>query len=187
MKINRCQWCNLDNPTYVKYHDEEWCVPTHDEKLLFEFLILESFQAGLSWEIILNKRQAFKLAFSEYDIDKICSFDEEKITQLMQNPDIVRNRRKIESAINNAKIFRKIQCEYVTFDKYLWGFTNGKTIYETGRTTSPLSDALSRDLQRRGMKFVGSTIVYSYLQAVGVLYSHEKDCFMYREKAPEEK
>lgn len=180
MKKNRCKWCNPNNPIYVNYHDYEWCVPKRDDQSLLELLILESFQAGLSWEIVLNKRQAFRDAFENYDSDKICAFDEDKILQLMNNPSIIRNRRKIESAIVNTRIFKEIAQEHGSFADYLWGYTNGKIIYETGKTTSPLSDEISNDLQRRGMKFVGSTIIYSYLQAVGIIYSHEEGCFLYR-------
>ena len=142
-------------------------------------LILESFQAGLSWECVLNKRDDFKKAFDNFDIDKICNYTEDKIEELLQNKKIIRNKLKINATINNSKIFKKIQNEYGTFYKYLMTFTNNKIIYEIDKTTNELSDSLSKDLKKRGMKFVGSTIIYSYLQAIGVIYSHDKECFMY--------
>ena len=176
----RCKWCNLKNELYVKYHDEEWGIPNFDDKYLFEMLILEAFQAGLSWECVLNKREAFKKAFDNFDIDKICNYDEKKIEELLIDKGIIRNKLKIKASINNAKIFKEIQKEYSSFYKYLRTFTNDKIVYEIGKTTSKLSDEISKDLQKRGMKFVGSTIIYSYLQAIGVIYSHDKECFMYR-------
>ena len=176
----RCKWCNLKNDLYVKYHDEEWGIPNFDDKYLFEMLILEAFQAGLSWECVLNKREAFKKAFDNFDIDKICNYDEKKIEELLIDKGIIRNKLKIKASINNAKIFKEIQKEYGSFYKYLRTFTNDKIVYEIGKTTSKLSDEISKDLQKRGMKFVGSTIIYSYLQAIGVIYSHDKECFMYR-------
>lgn len=176
----RCKWCNLKNPLYVKYHDEEWCKPNFNEKYLYEMLILESFQAGLSWECILNKREDFRKAYDNFDIDKICKYNDEKIEQLLSNEKIIRNKLKIKASINNSKIFRNIQEEYGTFYNYLNEFINGKTFYEVDKTTSELSDLISKDLQKRGMKFVGSTIIYSYLQAIGVIYSHDKQCFLYK-------
>lgn len=139
---------------------------------------MESFQAGLSWECILNKREAFRLAFDHFDLEKVCAYDERKAAQLLNNPDIIRNRLKIQAAVSNAKAFRKIQKEYGTFSNYLWGWTEGKIVYEKGVTRSELSDGISKDLKKHGMKFVGSTIIYAYLQAVGVIYSHEEGCFM---------
>lgn len=179
--MKRCTWCNLNNPKYIEYHDHEWGKLNTDEKYLFEMLILESFQAGLSWECILNKREAFKEAYEDFDIDKVIEFDKEKIAQLRNNPDIIRNKLKIKASISNAKIFKSIQEEYQTFYNYLCTFTHGQIIYEVNKTTSPLSDSISNDLKKRGMKFVGSTIIYSYLQAIGVIYSHEKDCFLYKD------
>ena len=176
----RCKWCNLKNQLYIKYHDEEWCRPNFNESYLFEMLILESFQAGLSWECVLNKREDFRKAYDNFDINKICNYDNSKIEQLLLNENIVRNKLKINASIQNAKIFKNIQDEYGSFYNYLITFTNGKTIYEINKTTSELSDKISKDLQKRGMKFVGSTIIYSYLQAIGVIYSHDKDCFMYK-------
>lgn len=175
----RCKWCNLKNPLYVKYHDEEWCRPNFDDKYLYEMLILESFQAGLSWECILNKREDFKKAYDNFDIDKVCKYDDSKIKQLLLNEKIIRNRLKIKASINNSKIFKNIQEEYGTFYNYLKIFTEDKTFYEIDKKTSKLSDSISKDLQKRGMKFVGSTIIYSYLQAIGVIYSHDKQCFLY--------
>ncbi len=179
--MKRCTWCNLNNPKYIEYHDHEWGKFNTNEKHLFEMLILESFQAGLSWECILNKREAFKVAYEDFDIDKVIKFDEAKIEQLRNNPKIIRNKLKIKASISNAKIFKSIQEEYQTFYNYLCTFTHGKIIYETNKTTSSLSDSISNDLKKRGMKFVGSTIIYSYLQAIGVIYSHEKDCFLYKD------
>lgn len=174
----RCRWCNMANPTYVAYHDDEWGVSVHDDGKLFEMLLLESFQAGLSWECILNKREAFRKAFDGFDYRKIALYDESKIQSLMQDKGIVRNRLKILAAITNALIFSKIQNEFGSFVRYIWGFTNGNIVYETGLATSPLSDAISKDLRKRGMKFVGSTIVYAYLQAVGIINLHEESCWL---------
>ncbi len=176
----RCKWCNETNPLYVEYHDSEWGIPSSDEKYLFEMLILESFQAGLSWECILNKRHNFEVAYDYFDINKIINYDEDKINELLLNKKIIRNKLKIKASINNAKIFKNMQKEYGSFNNYLITFTNNKTLYEIGKVTNDLSDLISKDLIRRGMKFVGSTIIYSYLQAIGVIYSHDKDCFMYK-------
>ena len=178
----RCHWCNMANPTYVAYHDNEWGVPVHDDGKLFEMLLLESFQAGLSWECILNKREAFRKAFDGFDYRKIALYDESKIQSLMQDKGIVRNRLKIKAAVTNARIFWEIQTEYGSFDRYIWGFTNGNIVYETGLVTSPLSDAISKDLRKRGMKFVGSTVIYAYLQAVGIINSHEESCWLAKKK-----
>ena len=182
MEKNRCKWCNMHNLLYIKYHDEEWCQPQFDDKYLLEMLILESFQAGLSWECVLNKREDFRKAYDNFDIDKICEFDENKINELISNEKIIRNKLKIKASINNAKIFKNIQNEYGTFHNYLKTFTQDKTVYETDKTTSNLSDKISKDLQQKGMKFVGSTIIYSYLQAIGVIYSHDEECFLYKNK-----
>ena len=179
MEPKRCRWCNLKNPLYVRYHDEEWGVAVHDDHTLFELLILESFQAGLSWECVLNKREHFRKAFDNFDLDTVCGYDEAKLQSLQQDANIIRNRLKIRAAVNNAKIFREIQGEYGSFDRYLRTFTGDTILYETDKTTSPLSDRISADLKKRGMKFVGSTIVYSYLQAIGVINSHENDCFLF--------
>ena len=179
--MQRCSWLNLNNPLYVKYHDEEWGVPVYDDHKLFEMLLLESFQAGLSWECVLNKREAFKKAFDNYNYKKIKDYNEEKQKELMNNKNIIRNKRKISATIKNAKIFIEIQKEYNSFSNYLWHFTNNKIIYETGKTTSTLSDQISKDLKKRGMSFVGTTIIYSYLQAIGMINSHEKNCYLYKE------
>ena len=178
--MKRCFWLNENNPTYVEYHDNEWCIPKYNAQELFELLILESFQAGLSWECVLNKREAFRSSFDNFDIIKVSNYKEDKIKELLENKDIIRNRLKIQAAINNAKVFLNIQKEYESFSNYIWNFTNNKIIYETDKTSSELSDKISNDLKKRGMKFVGTTIIYSYLQAIGILYSHDKDCFMYK-------
>lgn len=178
--MNRCKWCNVDNIKYVKYHDEEWGQLNIDEEYLFEMLILESFQAGLSWECVLNKRENFAKAFDNFNIDLICNYNENKVTELLHNKSIIRNKLKINATINNSKIFKQIQTEYGSFYNYLKTFTSNNIIYEINKTTNELSDKLSLDLQKRGMKFVGSTIIYSYLQAIGFIYSHDEDCFMYK-------
>ena len=175
---SRCCWANPRNPLYIRYHDEEWGVPVHDDHRLFEMLVLESFQAGLSWECVLNKREAFRLAFDGFDLERVCAYGEEKCRALMEDASIIRNRRKIDAAVQNARIFRSIQEEWGSFDAYLWHWTGGQVIRETGKTRSELSDAISRDLKRRGMRFVGTTILYAYLQAVGVIFSHEPGCFL---------
>lgn len=176
----RCKWCNLDNPLYVAYHDLEWGIPNFDDHYLFEMLILESFQAGLSWECVLNKRDSFRLAYDNFDLEKVCLYDDKKQSELIQNKDIIRNKLKIKMSIENAKIFKKIKEEYGSFYEYLKTFTHGKTFYEINKTTNTLSDDISKDLIKRGMKFVGSTIIYSYLQAIGIIYSHDKECFLFK-------
>lgn len=178
--MKRCKWCNLKNPTYIDYHDNEWGVLNLEEEYLYEMLILESFQAGLSWECVLNKREAFEKAFDNFDIDKVSKYDEEKINELLKNKNIIRNKLKIKAAINNSKIFKIIQKEYGSFQKYLMKFSQGEIFYEVDKTTSSLSDEISKDLYKRGMRFVGSTIIYSYLQAVGIIYSHDEECFLYK-------
>ena len=180
--MTRCKWCNLKNEKYIEYHDKEWGVPVYDDKHLYEMLILESFQAGLSWECVLNKREDFRKAFDNFEIDKVSTYDDKKIQELLKNKNIIRNKLKINAAINNSKIFKEIQNEYKTFSNYIWSFTNNKVIYEIGRTSSELSDIISKDLQKREMKFVGTTIIYSYLQAIGVIYSHDKECFLYKQE-----
>ena len=178
--MKRCKWCNLNNPLYVEYHDMEWGVLNTNDEYLFEMLILESFQAGLSWECVLNKRNDFKVAYDFFNIDKIIKYDETKINELLSNSKIIRNKLKIKSSINNAKIFKDIQNEYGSFYNYLTMFTNSKILFENNKTTNDLSDRISKDLIKRGMKFVGSTIIYSYLQATGFIDSHEKECFKYK-------
>jgi DNA-3-methyladenine glycosylase I len=178
--VKRCKWCNLKNSKYIAYHDEEWCQQNFEEHYLYEMFILESFQAGLSWECVLNKRDAFRKAYDGFDLERVCAYDEQKISELLENKDIIRNRLKINASINNSRIFREILGEYGSFYNYLKQFTKDEIIYETDKTTNDLSDVISKDLQKRGMKFVGSTIIYSYLQAIGMIYSHDKDCFMYK-------
>ena len=172
----RCKWCNEKNKEYVEYHDKEWGILNTDDKYLLEMLILESFQAGLSWECVLNKREAFRKSYDNFSIDKIINYDDKKIEELINNKDIIRNKLKIKSSINNAIIFKKISEEYKGFYNYLKTFTRGNIIYENDKTTSNLSDNISQDLQKRGMKFVGSTIIYSYLQAIGIINSHDDTC-----------
>ena len=180
--MKSCKWCNLNNEKYIEYHDNEWGRLNKNDDYLFEMLILESFQAGLSWECILNKRENFKQVFDNFDVYKICNYNDEKIKNLLENKSIIRNKQKINATINNSKIFIKIKNEYGTFYNYLKTFTNNKIIYETNKNTNLLSDKISKDLKKRGMKFVGSTIIYSYLQAIGIIYSHDKECFMYKSK-----
>lgn len=184
---NRCKWCNLKNQLYIDYHDNEWGILNCDENYLYEMLILESFQAGLSWECVLNKREAFREAYDNFDIDKVCSYGEDKINELLSNEKIIRNRLKVKASIDNSKIFKEIQREYGSFYHYLQKFTGNETIYEIDVTSSELSDRISKDLKNRGMKFVGTTIIYSYLQAIGVIYSHEPDCFMYHGETEHQK
>jgi DNA-3-methyladenine glycosylase I len=172
----------MKNQKYIEYHDNEWCQPNFDDQYLYEMLILESFQAGLSWECVLNKRESFRLAYDNFDIEKVCAYDEIKIGTLLDNPNIIRNKLKINASINNSRIFKAIIGEYGSFYNYLCLFTKGKIICETGKVTNELSDMISKDLKKRGMKFVGSTIIYSYLQAVGIIYSHDKECYMYKNK-----
>ena len=174
----RCQWANPKNPLYIRYHDEEWGVPVRDDHKLFEMLVLESFQAGLSWECVLNKREAFREAFDQFDLDKVCAYDEARFEKLRENPGIIRNRRKIQAATANGQVFKKIQQEWGSFSDYIWHWTEGKVVCEKGESRSALSDRISEDLKKRGMKFVGTTIIYAYLQAIGVIDSHEDGCFL---------
>lgn len=177
--MNRCKWVNLKNPLYVQYHDSEWGKPQYNDKKLFEMLVLESFQAGLSWECVLNKRESFREAFDNFDYKKISRYTSAKIEKLMENKNIIRNRRKINATINNAKVFLKIQQEYGTFSNYIWSFTNNKIIKNLDdnlKTTSPLAKDISKDLRKKGMNFVGDTIVYSYLQSIGIVNDHELLC-----------
>ncbi len=179
--MNRCRWVNFNNKLYIDYHDNEWCKPKYDDKELYELLILESFQAGLSWECVLNKREEFRNCYDNFDINKVINYGDNKIEDLMNNKNIIRNRLKIKASINNSKIFKKIQNEYGSFSKYIWSFTNNKVMYEEYEvTTNDLSDKISKELKSKGMTFVGSTIIYSYLQAIGVISSHHKDCFLYK-------
>lgn len=178
----RCFWVNPKNPLYIHYHDQEWGRPVHDDHKLLELLILESFQAGLSWECILNKREAFRQAFDNFDRDKILAYDDSKIESLMATPDIIRNRAKIKAAISNTRVFKDIQTEFGSFDAYLACLCPSEPIYDHISTTSPLSDTISADLRRRGMKFVGSTTIYAFLQSIGIINSHQPDCFLYHDR-----
>ena len=180
--MQRCKWCNLNNEKYIEYHDNEWGRLNTNDDYLFEMLILESFQAGLSWECILNKRDDFRIAYDNFNAEKIANYSEEKIQELLQNKKIIRNQLKKRVSINNAKIFIEIKKEYGTFYHYLETFTKGKIICEVGKTTNELSDNISNDLKVRGMKFVGSTIIYSYLQAIGIIYSHDLTCMLHKKQ-----
>ncbi|MBE7706432.1 MAG: DNA-3-methyladenine glycosylase I [Cyanobacteria bacterium SIG30] len=178
----RCFWVNLKNPIYVKYHDNEWSKPKHNDKELYELLILEMFQAGLSWECVLNKRENFRKAYDNFDIEKVVNYDSDKILELLNNKNIIRNKSKIIASIENSKIFKNIQNEFGSFDKYIWGFTNNEIIKEEChlRVSSSLSDLISFDLKKRGMKFVGTKIIYSFLQSVGIIDAHQKECFCFK-------
>jgi DNA-3-methyladenine glycosylase I len=175
----RCDWVEGKEEIYIRYHDEEWGIAKYDDDILFEMLVLESFQAGLSWITILKKRESFREAFDDFDLNKIIGYDDEKVGELLENERIIRHRGKIEAAINNAKIFKKIQKEYGSFSTYIWGFTGGEIIKAEYKTTSELSEKISKDLKKRGMKFVGPTIIYSYLESIGIIDNHTKDCFKY--------
>ena len=174
----RCSWANPKNPRYIHYHDEVWGVPVKDDRILFKMLVLESFQVGLSWECVLNKEEAFCRAFDDFDLDQVCDYGEDKIAELKANQEIIRHEGKIRAAIANARVFKSIRQEHGTFSRYLWGWTDNRVIHEKGLVRSALSDALAADWKKRGMKFVGSTMAYAYLQAVGVIYSHEEGCFL---------
>ena len=176
----RCRWCNLKNDKYIEYHDKEWGAPRFDDGYLYEMLMLESYQAGLSWECVLNKRENFRAAYDGFCPDRVASYNEEKRVELLKNPGIIRNGRKIDASINNSRIFLDIIREYGSFLNYLKRFWDGEIIYELDKTKSELSDKISLDLQLRGMRFVGSTIIYSYLQAIGIIYSHEPECFLFK-------
>ncbi len=180
--MKRCSWVDEKSEIYVKYHDTEWGVPKYDDKELFELLILESFQAGLSWITVLKKREAFRKAYDNFDIRKVVDYNEKKVEELLNNKDIIRSKNKIISSIKNAKIFTEIQSEFGSFSNYIWGFTDNKVIKNTTGEiiiSSPLSDKISKDLKKRGMKYVGTIIIYSYLQAIGIIDDHDKDCFKY--------
>lgn len=182
MEKQRCHWADPNSELYLAYHDREWGVPEHDDRHLFEMLILEGFQAGLSWITILKKREAFRRAFDGFDPSIVAGYGSDKLESLMSSPDIVRNRRKIQAAVTNAAVFLEIQKEFGSFDCYLWSFTKGQVILNTDdqvRASSELSDRISADLKRRGMKFVGTVIIYSFLQAVGVVNDHETGCWRY--------
>ncbi len=178
----RCPWC-LKEPIYIAYHDKEWGVPVHDDRKLFEFLILESFQAGLSWLTVLKKRENFRRAFAGFDAKKIARFDKQKIEQLMKDEGIIRNRLKIEAAVNNARCFLAVQKEMGSFDKYVWSFVKGAPVINSRRelkglpASTPLSDAMSRDMGKRGFKFRGTTICYAFMQATGMVDDHINQCW----------
>lgn len=180
--MKRCFWVDEKSEIYTKYHDEEWGIPKHDDHELFELLILESFQAGLSWITILKKREDFRKAFDNFDIQKVANYNNEKIAELLSNTGIIRSKNKILSAINNAKIFMQIQKDFGSFANYIWSFTDNKVLKNTtGKiiTSSSLSDEISKDLKKRGMKYVGTVIIYSYLQAIGIIDDHDQNCFKY--------
>ncbi|MST89662.1 DNA-3-methyladenine glycosylase I [Sharpea azabuensis] len=177
--MQRCSWVPVGDELYENYHDHEWGRPLHDEHRLYEMFVLELFQAGLSWRIILGKRDAFRKAYDDFDINKVACFDEKKIDELMQNKDIIRSRNKIKASITNSQILLDIIKTYGSFNNYVWSFTNNQVIYEVGKTTNAISDAMSKDLKKRGVKYAGSVTIYSFLQAVGVINSHEEGCFLY--------
>ena len=179
---NRCAWC-LKFDQYIEYHDNEWGVPVHDDRTHFEFLILEGAQAGLSWATVLKKREGYRKAFADFDPEKVARFSEKKMEKILLNPGIIRNRLKVKAAINNAQCFLKVQKEFGTFDKYIWGFVNGMPIVNRWKTmdkvpaTTKVSDALSSDLVKRGFKFVGSTVIYAHMQACGLVNDHLVSCW----------
>lgn len=186
MTKQRCGWCLGDN-LYISYHDEEWGVPVHDDETLFEFLILETFQAGLSWITVLRKRENFRIAFDNFDYKKIANYTQKNIVSLLKNEGIIRNKLKVNATITNAQAFMEIQEEFGSFSKYIWDFVNGKPIknkiknYKNAPGNTPLSDAISKDLKKRGFKFVGSTVIYAHMQATGMVNDHEVHCFRYDE------
>lgn len=186
MTKHRCGWC-LGDPLYEAYHDQEWGVPVYDDDTLFEFLILETFQAGLSWITVLRKRENFKKAFDDFDYKKVAKYNQKKIDLLLQDAGIIRNKLKIRATITNAQAFMKIQEEFGDFSTYIWSFVEGKPIrnkiknYNEGPANTPLSDVLSKDLKKRGFKFVGSTVVYAHMQATGMVNDHEISCFRYNQ------
>ncbi len=186
MNKTRCTWCG-DDVLYIEYHDREWGTPVYDDATLFEFLILETFQAGLSWITILRKRENFRKAFDNFDYKKIARYSEEKYESLLQDAGIIRNKLKIKATISNAQLFIEIQKEFGSFSKYIWAFTNGKPIKNKFKNMSEvpantdISDHLSKDLKKRGFKFVGSTVIYAHMQATGMVNDHTTDCFRYNE------
>ncbi|PKL86809.1 MAG: DNA-3-methyladenine glycosylase I [Ignavibacteriae bacterium HGW-Ignavibacteriae-1] len=185
----RCEWC-VNSELEMQYHDTEWGVPLHDDRKLFEFMVLDAFQAGLSWKTILNKRENFRVAFDSFDPVIISAYKQDKIESLMQEVGIIRNRSKIQTTVTNAQLFLEIQSKYGTFDAFIWQFTGGKTIQNSienmsdVKATSPESDAMSKELKRLGFKFVGSTICYAFMQAAGMVNDHKKTCFRYNELNP---
>ncbi len=191
MEKTRCDWATTD-PLYIAYHDSEWGTPLHGEQQLFEFLTLETFQAGLSWITVLRKRENFRLAFDNFDYKKVALYGEDKYNELLHNAGIIRNKLKIRSAISNAKAFMEIQKEFGSFDKYIWGFVGGKPIQNQRKsmkdlpTTTAISDQLSKDLKKRGFKFVGSTVIYAHMQATGMVNDHVESCFRYNDLMTDE-
>jgi DNA-3-methyladenine glycosylase I len=187
MTTKRCSWVSMDNPLMVQYHDREWGVPVHDDRKHFEFLVLEAAQAGLSWSIVLKKREGYRRVFREFDPEKVARFTEKRIQKLILDPAIIRNRMKIEAAVRNARAFVTIQKELGSFDVYCWRFVDGRPKLNRRKAlreipaTSPESDAFSKDLKQRGFSFVGSTVIYAHMQAVGMVNDHLVDCFRYRE------
>jgi DNA-3-methyladenine glycosylase I len=187
-EISRCHWATTDDLTYIQYHDTEWGIPLHDDDKLFEFLILEGFQAGLSWITILRKRDNFRKAFDDFKALKIAEYDTEKVAELMQDSGIIRNRLKIEGAITNARLFLEIQAQYGSFDKYIWQFVDGQTIVNQWHShnevpaSTDISDAMSKALKKRGFKFIGTTICYAFMQATGMVDDHLVDCICRRRK-----
>jgi len=186
MEKQRCSWPKKD-PLYIDYHDKEWGVPVYDDQTLFEFLILETFQAGLSWITVLRKRDNFRKAFDHFDYKKVAKYDEKKFEELIQDAGIIRNKLKVKAAISNAQAFMEVQKEFGSFSKYIWGFVNGKPIKNDFKSLSelpantPLSDTISMDLKKRGFKFVGSTVIYAHMQATGMVNDHVESCFRYNE------
>ena len=179
----RCHWVDLKDKDYIHYHDYEWGIPVHKDRLLFEMLILEEFQAGLSWQCVLHKRENFKRAFDYFYVEKIALYGPKKEKELIMDESLIRNRLKIKATIQNAKSFLKIQDEFGSFDKYIWGWTKGKIIESDGKETrSELSDKISKDLKKRGMSFIGSTIIYAYLCAIGIINAHDINCDFKRRK-----
>ena len=186
MNKHKCGWC-VGDPLYEAYHDNEWGVPVYNDETLFEFLILETFQAGLSWITVLRKRENFKNAFDNFNYKKIANYKQPKIETLLQDTGIIRNKLKINATVSNAKAFIEVQQEFESFSKYIWGFVDGKPIknkienYKDAPANTPLSDTISKDLKKRGFKFVGSTVVYAFMQAIGIVNDHEVSCFRYNE------
>lgn len=177
-----CNWLDTNDKIYINYHDNEWGKAVHDDRLLFEMLVLEGFQAGLSWKCVLHKRDNFKEAFNNFDVLQISKYNQTKLDELYKNDKIIKNKLKIGAAITNSKIFLDIQSKYNSFDNYIWSFTKGKTIKSDGiETTNYLSDEISKDLKKRGMKFVGSTIIFSYLCAIGIIDAHQPQCHLFKE------
>jgi DNA-3-methyladenine glycosylase I len=184
--VSRCAW-SLGSPRYIAYHDHEWGVPVHDDRKLFEFIVLEGAQAGLSWSTVLNKRENYRKAFDGFDPKKVARYTPKRVEKLLRNAGIIRNRLKVESAISNARAFLAVQQEFGSFDRYIWGFVNGKPVQNRWKTLkqiparTPLSDRISKDLKKRGFRFVGSTIVYAHMQATGMVNDHLVNCFRYRQ------